>query len=106
MMSNLELFRQAIRTRSRIEATSGDGLQRVLCPYYLGYNKSGAARVLAYQVGGRSKSGLGGLGSQENWRCLAVDLMRQVRLVDGPWYDAPRRRGVPTCLATIVEQAL
>jgi hypothetical protein len=46
---------------------------RLLCPHRLGRNRLGQPRVLCYQYGGESKTGLAPIGSPENWRCAFVN---------------------------------
>jgi hypothetical protein len=41
---------------------------RLFCPHRLGRNAAKQLRVLCYQYGGESESGLGSMGSPENWR--------------------------------------
>jgi len=43
------------------------------CPHRLGRNREGQYRVLCYQYGGKSESGLGPPGSAANWRCIALE---------------------------------
>src|SRR5947208_31189 len=50
-----------------------DSFSRLLCPHRLGKNKYRQLRVLCYQYGGESESGLQPVGSPANWRCMAVD---------------------------------
>ena len=64
--------------RKRPVAAVYDGLPRLLCPHVLG-RKSGRLRVLCYQFGGISNSGLT-MASEASgsWRCLAVEKLSQV----------------------------
>src|SRR5436853_5808480 len=71
-----------------IEA-SYHGYDRLFCPQRLGRNKEGQLRVLCYQYGGESESGLKPPGAPENWRCLAVENFRDVELTEGTWQTAP-----------------
>ena len=52
-------------------AASYHGLPRLFCPHRLGRNKEGELRVLCYQYGGESESGLraGGFAGQLALRC-------------------------------------
>ena len=50
-----------------------DGCQRLLCPQKLGRNRSGQVRVLCYQQGGASVSGLQPQDASANERCLAFE---------------------------------
>ena len=68
----------AVSKKKPIEATY-DGRRRLLCPHRLGRNKEGQLRVLCYQYGGESESGLGPPGSPANWRCIALEGKRPVK---------------------------
>jgi hypothetical protein len=46
---------------------------RLFCPYRLGRNQAGQRRVLCYQYGGESESGLAPIGSPANWRCVVLE---------------------------------
>ena len=74
------LFEQAMRDRKRVLCTYG-GHPRALCPVILGHSR-GEEKVLAYQVGGASRSGLPPGGE---WRCLWLAKVGDPRLHDGPW---------------------
>ena len=56
----------AVATKQPIEATY-QGLPRLFCPHRLGRNREGRLRVLCYQYGGESQSGLQPEGSPANW---------------------------------------
>src|SRR5437773_2659738 len=79
--------RSAIVHRRPIAAVYG-GRRRLLCPHLLGWNKRRRLQVLCYQYGGDSESGLKPAGASDNWRCLAIEDLRQVELLDGPWQTA------------------
>lgn len=53
------------------------GRPRLFCPHRLGRNREGQLRVLCYQYGGESKSGLQPMGSAANWRCVGVGETQQ-----------------------------
>lgn len=61
------LVRTAVVGRRPIAAVY-HGRQRLLCPHRLGRNEKGQPRVLCYQYGGESESGLEPVGSPANWR--------------------------------------
>lgn len=73
-------------------------LPRLFCPHRLGRNRLGQPRVLCYQYGGESESGLGPIGSAENWRCVVFEKLRRVELVDGSWKTAPSHSRPATCV--------
>src|SRR6516164_5960262 len=61
---------------------------RLFCPHRLGRNRLGERRVLCYQYGGESKSGVAPAGSPENWRCVVFEKLRRVELLNGSWMTA------------------
>jgi hypothetical protein len=89
--------RTAVETRRPNSAVYHDR-QRFFCPHRLGRNKDGQLRVLCYQYGGESESGLKPVGSPENWRCVAVDKLRSVELLDGLWRTAPHHSRPASCV--------
>jgi len=77
------------------------GRRRLLCPHLLGWNRHRRLQVLCYQYGGDSESGLQPAGSPENWRCLAVENLSQVELLDGPWQTAENHSRPQTCIEAV-----
>jgi hypothetical protein len=75
------------------------GRRRLLCPHRLGRNQAGQLRVLCYQYGGESESGLEPVGSPANWRCIALEKLSQVELLDATWRTAPNHSRPQTCVA-------
>jgi hypothetical protein len=72
---------------------------RLFCPYRLGRNKEGRLRVLCYQYGGESQTGLQPSGSPTDWRCIALEKLSGVRLVEGAWRTAPNHSRPGSCVA-------
>jgi hypothetical protein len=64
----------------------------------LGRNRGQQLRVLCYQYGGASESGLAPSGSPENWRCVALEKLRKVELLDGVWNTAPNHSRPTSCV--------
>lgn len=79
---------EAVENRRPISAAY-HGRPRLFRPHRLGGNSKGERRVLCYQSGGESESGLGPPGSPSNWRCIALEELSKVRLLRGPWRTAP-----------------
>ena len=77
------------------------GRRRLLCPHLLGWNKHRRLQVLCYQYGGDSESGLKPADAADNWRCLAVENLSQVELLDGPWQTAENRSRPQNCIEAI-----
>jgi hypothetical protein len=88
----------AIEHRSPI-AAAYNHRYRLLCPHRLGRNKQGQLRVLCYQYGGESESGLQRVGSPANWRCIAVEKLSAVELLQGSWRTAPNHSRPASCIA-------
>lgn len=75
-----------------------DGRTRRMCPHRLGRNRVGKIRALCYQYVGESNSGLEPMGSPANWRCIAVEKLRAVSLLDDFWRTAPNHSRPATCV--------
>ncbi len=95
------LVRTAVTARRPIAALYG-GRQRLLCPHRLGRNSAGQLRVLCYQYGGESGSGLEPIGSPANWRCIALEKLRKVTLLEsGTWRTAANHSRPQTCVTDV-----
>src|ERR1044071_3678010 len=64
------------------------GLPPLFCPHRLGLNQAGQRRVLCYQYGGESETGLAPMGSPANWRCIMLEKLNTVELLMGLWKNA------------------
>ena len=71
---------------------------RLVCPHRLGRNREGQLRVLCYQYGGESESGLQPAGSPANWRCLALEKLSRVRVLEDVWRTAPNHSRPASCV--------
>jgi hypothetical protein len=87
----------AIRQRQPIEATYQRRL-RLFCPHRLGRNAEGQLRVVCYQYGGESQSGLEPVGSSANWRCVALEKLSKVKLLEDVWRTAPNHSRPGSCV--------
>jgi len=90
----------AVESRRPISAVY-HGLPRLFCPHRLGRNRKGQLRVLCYQYGGESESGLDAPGSQANWRCTALEELSEVKLLRGEWRTAPNRSRPAFCIVEV-----
>ena len=72
--------------------------ERLFCAHRLGRNRHNQLRVLCYQYGGESETGLEPLGSPANWRCVVMEKLRSVELLDGSWKTAPNHSRPATCV--------
>ena len=81
-----------------IEATYQER-HRLFCPHRPGRNQQGRLRVLCYQYGGESLSRLQPVGSPANWRCVALEKLNRVKLVEGAWHTAPNHSRPAACVA-------
>jgi hypothetical protein len=88
----------AVSDKQPIEAMY-QGRLRLFCPHRLGRNRAGQPRVLCYQYGGGSQSGLQPVGSSANWRCIALEKLSRVRLVEDAWRTAPNHSRPASCMA-------
>jgi hypothetical protein len=74
------------------------GRLRLFCPHRLDRNRDGELRVLCYQDGGESKSGLQPEGSPANWRCIELQRLSRVRLLESTWHTAPNHWQPGSCV--------
>lgn len=71
---------------------------RLFCPHRLGRNREGRLRVLCYQYGGESQSGLQPAGSAANWRCVVLEKLSRVKLLEDAWRTAPNHSRPGSCV--------
>ena len=74
------------------------GRRRLFCPHRLGRNRNGQVRVLCYQFGGESESGLQPAGSEANWRCMVLEKLSNVKILDASWHTAPNHSRPASCV--------
>lgn len=77
-----EILRQAIISMRCVRVRTS-GFARDICPHALGF-KDGSPRVLAYQYGGPSVSGLAPGGQ---WRAFFVRDIEEASLIEGRWHS-------------------
>jgi len=87
----------AVANKQPIEATY-QGRLRLFCPHRLGRNRAGRPRVLCYQYGGESQSGLQPVGSSANWRCVELEKLSRVKLLEDAWHTAPNHSRPASCV--------
>src|SRR5438045_2740698 len=92
-----QLIWTAIASKRPIEAIYKE-LPRLFCPRRLGRNRAGELRVLCYQYGGESESGLEALGSPANWRCAVLEKFSRVQLREDGWRTAPNHSRPASCV--------
>ena len=88
----------AIANKQPMEAMY-QGRLRLFCPHRLGRNRAGGLRVLCYQYGGESQSGLQPAGSPANWRCVELEKLSRVKPLEDGWYTAPNHSRPGSCVA-------
>src|SRR5512135_3173083 len=94
------LVRTAVLSKRPIRARYY-GRERFLGPHRLGRNSDGQMGGLCYQYGGESGSGLQAPGSPANWRCIALEKLSRVELLEGAWHTAPNHSRPQTCVAEV-----
>jgi hypothetical protein len=87
----------AVANKQPIEA-GYQGRSRLFCPHRLGRNREGQLRVLCYQYGGDSQSGLQPVGSPANWRCVVLEKLGRVKLLQDRWCTAPNHSRPTSCV--------
>jgi hypothetical protein len=94
------LVRTAVVSRRPIRAVY-QGRDRWFCPHRLGRNHDRQIRALCYQYGGDSGSGLQAAGSPANWRCISLEKLSRVELLEGLWHTASNHSRPQTCVAEV-----
>jgi hypothetical protein len=87
----------AVANKQPIEANYQDRF-RLFCPHRLGRNRESQLRVLCYQYGGESRSGLNPLDLSAIWRCVALEKLSRVKLVEGDWHTAANHSRPASCV--------
>lgn len=95
-----QLIEEAILEKKCMEATY-KGYPRKMCPHTLGTNRDGGEQALFYQYGGQSSSGLKPVGSPQNWRCLRLDELSNLKIILDTWQSGPNHSSEQTCVANI-----
>lgn len=93
-----DLVRQAILERKGVSAYY-HGYYREMCPHVIGL-KRGREQCLFYQFGGQSSSRfIQPDGSPDNWRCIFIDELSDVKIIDiDTWHTAPDHSRPQTCV--------
>ena len=94
-MTVYELIKDAIQHKKIITADF-KGFYREMCPHHLG-TKNGKYNCLFYQFGGFSSSGLSS-DPFKNWRCIPIDLLQNVQVIEGNWHTAGNHTRPSTCI--------
>jgi hypothetical protein len=95
-----DLIRRAMLRKSPIQAVYKH-CRRMLCPHVLGTNKDGRWQILCYQFGGESSRGLQRGDSPANWRCIPLNGLSEVELLDLPWRSGAKHSNIQTCIENI-----
>ncbi|HEV2383385.1 MAG TPA: hypothetical protein VG206_26785 [Terriglobia bacterium] len=96
MASNSELLRFAITNKKQIRAYY-DGFHREMCPHAMGW-KNEVHHVLSFQFAGQSSRPLPPEGQ---WKCMDVDGLTALAVVDGPWITGSNHSKPQTCIDQI-----
>jgi hypothetical protein len=91
-----QIFRDAILNQQQVVCVY-QGHRRELCPIIIGHT-NGVEKVLAYQIGGGSSSGLPPGGE---WRCMTLSQVSQAQRRNGPWREGLQQRSDQTCVKDV-----
>jgi len=96
MSATYKLIRQAMLDGKSLSLVY-HGHRRSVCAHVIG-KKNGRPQVLTYQYAGTSSSGLP-TGGQ--WRCMIVDQIQRVEVIDGQWKTDHNHNQAQTCVDQI-----
>ncbi len=75
---------------------------REVCPHAIGYGPSGNEQVLVYQFGGfGSKGPASSFKPEDRWRCISIDGISELAIVDGEWLSAANYSTPSTCVKEV-----
>lgn len=98
-MSDVELIKKAIREKKSLRFEY-EGHVREVSPHALGW-KGSSRRMIVYQFGGTSSRGRIVPGSRDNWRCMELAKVRNLKIINARWqtHNSHSRRN--TCIDRI-----
>lgn len=99
MNNNYQIIRQAILDKSSISAIY-QGYYREMSPHVIG-TKNGREQALFYQFGGESGSGTIVPNSKKNWRCMSINELTEVKIIDKDWHTAENHNRPQDCVEII-----
>jgi hypothetical protein len=73
------------------------GHYREICPHIIGW-RGGKERLLAFQFGGNTSSGLPPGGA---WKCLDIAVITDVKVRDGRWHTGTSHSTSQKCVGEI-----
>lgn len=71
-----------------------------MCPHVIG-TKNGRKQALFYQFDGESSSGRISPNSKSNWRCMPIDELSDVEVIDKGWHSAENHGTAQSCVDVI-----
>lgn len=93
-MGSYALIKQALLAKQPIRAWY-KGQPREMCPHVLGW-KHGRPHGLFYQFGGGTNS-----GGLPQWRCMNIEELSRVEIVNGAWHTSTGHSRPQTCVDDI-----
>jgi len=100
MTENYKLIYNAIKNKKIVKAIYNNH-PRVMCPHVIGTNKEGKKQALFFQFGGSSsRKGVINDGNAE-WRCCAIEDLKNIQLEDGEWKTGESHSRPQTCVYEI-----
>lgn len=95
-MSNYEILRDAINGKRNVSFVY-DGLHRECSPHALG-GKKDKLNCLVYQFAGQTSKGPITGDAVNNWRCLDIAKIDDLRVIDGEWHSFENHSRPATCI--------
>ena len=92
-MATYDQIKASMETQKPISCIYQDRIREV-CVHTIG-TKNGQEKVLSFQFGGESSKGLPPGGE---WRCMFVDQISDVRIMEGDWHTRDDHSRPQTCV--------
>lgn len=99
MNNDYEVIKQAIINKSSISANY-KGYYREMSPHVIG-TKNGRKQALFYQFGGESSSGTILPNAKANWRCMPIEELSNLQIIDKGWHTVDSHGTTQSCVDVI-----
>ena len=94
-----EIIKSAIENKQQITADYDDKY-REMCPHAIG-TKNGVEQALFFQFGGYSSKGEITTDTKDNWRCITINKLSNVKVKEGDWHTFSNHSRPSTCIDSI-----
>lgn len=103
-MNTNEILVAAIRQQQNV-SFSYQAHYRECSPHAIGHKK-GKVNVLVYQFSGSTSKGPIVGDGPNNWRCMDVNLIDNIRVIEGAWHTFENHTRPSNCIDDMIEEVV